>query len=193
MFQSVSNPLAFHTRNPNAPNDSSAEEVPSLTQSQLKLKKRNDRVSNTLFILIGLLVALLAVTVGFILFDKIQRDEGLIDADKDVTREDSEVLSPIEEEQRGGLCKGCIDYLELKRLASENIEKAEAYVNSSIAQATRSPVEEATRDLTNLTDVITRFSDLGEAKERAADLDAKIKEFLESLRNAKGNDLSVEK
>jgi hypothetical protein len=106
-----------------------------------------------------------------------------------VTREDSEVLSPIEEEDKAGICKGCISYLELKRLASKSIEDAERYVNNSIAQATSAPVEEAPRDLTNLTDVITRFSDLGEAKERAADLDNKIREFLDSLRNARGNNL----
>ena len=190
MFQSVSNPLTLHTRNPNAPDDSTADEVPSLTQSQIRLKAKNDRVSNTLFVLIGLLVALLAVTVGFILFDKVQRDEGLIDAAKEVTREDSEVLSPIEEEDKGAICKGCISYLELKRLASKSIEDAERYVNNSIAQATIAPTQEAPRDLTNLTDVITRFSDLGEAKERAAELDEKIREFLDTLRSARGNNLS---
>jgi len=168
MFQTT-NPLIFHTRNPNsAVGEATVEDVPNLATSQSKLKARNDTVSLVIILIIALLGILLAMTFGFIIYDRVQKDEGLIDAAKGVTIEEPQIIP------EGTPCKGCISYSELKRLAdSQGIEAAERYVNNSISQATSAPAEQIIRDLGNL----TQYSDPRDAREKAAQLEEKLRDL----------------
>ena len=181
MFQTT-NPLIFHTRNPNSGvEEPTAEDVPSLTQSQRKLKARNETVSVALLFVIALLIALLAVTVGFILHDRVQKDQGLIDSGKEAIIEEPVISRPD-----GTTCRGCISYNELKRLAdTQGIDAAERYVNNSISQATTAPVEEIIRDLGNL----TQYSDPKDARDQAAQLEERLRELQNYIQIARGSGL----
>lgn len=171
------NLLAGYAQNPNQdPADRQyfpeTDYTPSLSQSQINLKRKEKKITIIFGVAIAILVALLLIIVGSSVYQHYKNRPVVPDEPTDIDIDS---------------CEHCLNLADLKRQAAESIESAKNYIHGRISAVTSA-------DLKDDEDQLAQIEKYAESVKGDANLKGQFEELLqkwrklqEELNKAQGN------
>jgi len=174
------NLLAGYAQNPNQdPADRQyfpeTDYTPSLSQSQLNLKRKEKKITIIFGVSIAILVALLLVIVGYSVFQHYKNRPVVPEEPTDIGGADIDS------------CEHCINLADLKRQAAESIESAKSYIHGRISAVTSADLKEGEDQLAQIEKYAESVKGDANLKGQFEELLQKWRKLQEELNKALGN------